>query len=585
MTEVFDALYQASKDGTKFRRLMNIITNRDNILLAFRNIKNNKGSKTKGTTSQTIEDIAKWSTSEMVDNVRYRLNRYKPHSVRRVEIPKPNGKTRPLGIPTIEDRLIQQCIKQVLEPICEAKFHPHSYGFRPERSAEHAISRMSFLSQRSTFHYVVDMDIKGFFDNVNHGKLLKQLWSMGIQDKTLISIISTMLKAEIEGVGIPTKGTPQGGILSPLLANVVLNELDWWISNQWETKETSYPYKTSTCKHNALRRTKLKEMFIIRYADDFKIMCKDYETARRAFIATRQWLKERLFLEISEEKSQIVNLRKRYSDFLGVKIKVVPKRKKWVAISHISDKAGGQIQKALLERIKSLQRNPTIQEVGKFNAYVLGVHNYYKMATRVNLDFNRIAFLVSKSLYNRLKGNRSRDGTKSLAYQRFYGMYNHKTIYISGMALFPIWGIKIRPPMGFSRNICRYTKAGRQKIHENLRLINHKILKYLLENPIPGQSTEYNDNRISLYVGQNGKCVITKRELEIGQMEAHHKVPRSLGGADKYENLLFITRDVHKLIHATNIVTIQYYQQKLGLEEKAIRKVNKLRILAGNCEL
>ncbi|HHW36720.1 MAG TPA: HNH endonuclease [Bacillales bacterium] len=106
-----------------------------------------------------------------------------------------------------------------------------------------------------------------------------------------------------------------------------------------------------------------------------------------------------------------------------------------------------------------------------------------------------------------------------------------------------------------------------------------------MENPIPGQSAEYNDNRISLYVGQNGKCAITKCELEIGQMEAHHKVPRSLCGTDKYDNLLFVTTEVHKLIHATNVETIQYYQQKLGLEEKAIRKVNKLRILAGNCEL
>ena len=132
----------------------------------------------------------------------------------------------------MDDRIIQQCILQVLEPICEAKFHSHSYGFRPNRAASHAIARTTFLMWNSKCHYVVDIDIKGFFDNVNHGKLLKQMWTMGIRDKNLISIIGRILKSKIEGIGIPDKGTPQGGIISPLLSNIVLNELDWWLSDQ-----------------------------------------------------------------------------------------------------------------------------------------------------------------------------------------------------------------------------------------------------------------------------------------------------------------------------------------------------------------
>ncbi|MFQ6931397.1 MAG: reverse transcriptase domain-containing protein [Eubacterium sp.] len=101
--------------------------------------------------------------------------------------------------------MVQQCILQVLEPICEPKFHNHSYGFRPNRSAHHALSRMVSLINLGRHYYCVDVDIKGFFDNVNHGKLLKQIWGLGIRDKRLISIIGKLLKSEIQGEGIPTK--------------------------------------------------------------------------------------------------------------------------------------------------------------------------------------------------------------------------------------------------------------------------------------------------------------------------------------------------------------------------------------------
>lgn len=148
-----------------------------------------------------------------------------------------------VAVPTIEDRLIQQCILQVMEPICEAKFHKHSYGFRPNRNTHHAISRFRFLAFTVKLEYVVDIDIKGFFDNVDHSKLLKQIWSLGIHDKNLLCVISKLLKAPIQGEGVPSKGTPQGGILSPLLSNIVLNELDWWISNQWETFPSKFPYR------------------------------------------------------------------------------------------------------------------------------------------------------------------------------------------------------------------------------------------------------------------------------------------------------------------------------------------------------
>lgn len=201
-----DELYAKSLKGNKFTKLRDIISRTENIKLAYRNIKKNKGSMTKGTDKRNIKDLEKLTEEQLITLVQRKFSWYIPQKVKRVEIPKSNGKTRPLGIPTIMDRLIQQCVLQVLEPICEAKFYERNYGFRPNRNQSHAIAEMHRKIQLHNLHYVIDVDIKGFFDNVDHGKLLKQLWQLGIRDKKLISIISAMLKAEVANIGFPSEG-------------------------------------------------------------------------------------------------------------------------------------------------------------------------------------------------------------------------------------------------------------------------------------------------------------------------------------------------------------------------------------------
>ena len=163
MQSTFDMLYDQSKKGSNFKNLMGIISSSENIKLAYRNIKRNTGSKTAGVDGRTIAHVSKLTEEQFVHYVRNKLQDYKPKAVRRVEIPKPNGKTRPLGIPAIWDRIVQQCILQVLEPIAEAKFFGRSHGFRPNRSVENAIAQSYRLMQHSKMSYVIDIDIKGFF--------------------------------------------------------------------------------------------------------------------------------------------------------------------------------------------------------------------------------------------------------------------------------------------------------------------------------------------------------------------------------------------------------------------------------------
>ena len=232
MQGTFDELYQKSQNGEVFENLMDLILSRDNILLAYRNIKANKGSYTAGTDKKNITDIGSQTPDDVVKRVRFIVtgseHGYRPKPVRRKDIPKPNGKTRPLGIPCIWERLIQQCIKQIMEPICEAKFCNNSYGFRPNRSVEHAINRTYTMLQMMNLHYVIEFDIKGFFDNIDHQTLIKVLRKR-IADERFLRLIWKFLKAgyvENWKYNRTYSGTPQGGIVSPILANIYLDQFD-----------------------------------------------------------------------------------------------------------------------------------------------------------------------------------------------------------------------------------------------------------------------------------------------------------------------------------------------------------------------
>lgn len=593
----FDRLYAESRSGKTFHNLMSIIESEENIRLAYRTLKKNKGSGTAGTDGRAIKDLAEMSEEEYIRLIRKQFSSYHTRPVRRVEIPKPSGKMRPLGIPTIVDRIVQQCIMQVMEPVCEARFSDNSYGFRPNRSAENAIAHCMRLIQVQHMYHVVDFDIKGFFDNVNHAKLIRQIWALGIRDKKLICIIKQMLTAPIvmpDGTTVvPDRGTPQGGILSPLLANIVLNELDWWISSQWETMPTQTEFKTRNNKqgteirshiYRALRRSNLKEMHSVRYADDFKIFCATHEDAVKAYKATEEWLKERLGLDISPEKSKVINLKTQYSDFLGFKMKVRKKGKRYVVRSHMSDKAQKKAHDKLSEGVNSLQHPMDDRDrfirLMKYNAVVSGIHEYYTIATDTVDDFRKLAFCINRQLRNRLKKDISRNGTLRDGFIKEKYGWSKQMRFINGRPIIPVGAVHPRNALNRNKSVNKYTPEGRTLIHRNLK-INTDDMLWLMRHPLKGKSIEYSDNILSLYAAQYGKCGVTGQPMDVHDICAHHKVPKNRGGTDEYSNLILVTKEIHSIIREENEAVAKVYANDLKLDDKAVKKLNKLRKTAG----
>ena len=583
MQHIYDELYAQSKNGNNFYKLLEIIGSEQNICLAYRNLKTNSGSKTAGTDGLTIDDIKHLCDEDIIMKVRSSLDNYQPKSVRRVFIPKSGSdKRRPLGIPCIWDRLVQQCILQVLEPICEPKFHNHSYGFRANRSAHHALGRVTSLINISKYHYCVDVDIKGFFDNVNHGKLLKQIWTLGIRDKRLICIISKMLKAEIDGEGVPEKGTPQGGLLSPLLSLIVLNELDWWVSSQWETFQPKHRNKNGWFQY-AKKHTRLKSGFIVRYADDFKIMCSTYEEAQRFYHSTVDFLNKRLKLEISPEKSKVVNLKKNSSDFLGFKIKVIPKGKTkhgYVAKTDMNQKALKKAKTNLKLKVKDIVRHTTTFQIARYNLAVMGMQNYYCVATNIYNNLTEVSYALLPTTRVRFKKI-----AKLIPFETTSQDFQMKTtgirpqtkiIMIADTPLLPINGVKHKNPLNFSQDICNFTEHGRSKIHEEIALVTKGEIRILLEYKDTTKSVEFNDNRISVFIAQQGNCYITNRRHSPTDMVCIYKNITETD-RDKYQNLVFVEIPISKAILTESVQQAKNWLMNYGVSSQQKKKLNKIR--------
>jgi group II intron reverse transcriptase/maturase len=329
-------------------RLLEEILERDNMNRAYKRVKSNKGAH--GVDGMNVDDLLTYLTihGEAIKHA-IREGKYKPNPVRRVEIPKEEGKTRPLGIPTVVDRVIQQAIAQVLSPIYERQFSDNSFGFRPNRSAHGAIKR-SLENIDAGYKYVVDMDLEKFFDTVNQSKLIEVL-GRTIKDGRVISLIHRYLNAgvvEQHSYRETAEGVPQGGPLSPLLSNIMLNELD---------KEL----------------TKRGHRFV-RYADDLMIFSKSKRAAERTLSNIIPFIEGKLFLKVNKTKTVVGYVGK--VKFLGMAFYVY----KGKARVRIHPKSVAKMRAKI--KLLTARSNGWSNEgrIVKLKQYIRGWINYFKAA-------------------------------------------------------------------------------------------------------------------------------------------------------------------------------------------------------------
>lgn len=370
---------------------------------AYQAVKSNSGAKTSGVDGRDISDFEEELGSNLKDLRKDLKNgSYDPKPVRRTYIPKGDGRVRPLGIPTIKDRIVQETLRMVLEPIYESDFSQYSFGFRPNRSTMDAfqVIKMTITEQKKYF-WVIDTDIKGFFDNVDH-QTLEQIVQERIKDKQIRDLIWEFLKAGIMEEGEyrhSMLGTPQGGIVSPLLANIYLNELDQWVK-EW----------TDLPRHVKKRRRKngKANWKYVRYADDFLLLSNGRKAEVKQMVERlRDYLGNELSLTLSQKKTEIVHADEGF-DFLGFHVErstngmgdeqtqiTIPKEAK----EDFREKvyvATSPEQFNMSERAKIMA----------LNAVIRGWGNYYRHCWNAASVFNSLDSFIWDQMINWLAGKR-----------------------------------------------------------------------------------------------------------------------------------------------------------------------------------
>ena len=374
-------LWATQDSGRRFDDLFNLVYDPAFLMVAWERVATNKGADTPGIDKATAAGAeARDGVLVLLGQIREELKSgsFRPVEVRRVLIPKSNGKLRKLGIPTLADRVVQASLKLVLEPIFEADFKPCSYGFRPNRRAHDAIAEIhSLASGASNYHWLLEADIKACFDEISHTALIGRLRAR-IKDKRICALVKAFLKSGVlTELGTREEtytGTPQGGILSPLLANIALSALDDHFAQIWR-QQMSASYQRRKRRRNGMANYR-----IIRYADDFVIMVSGDRRHAEELREEVAAVLEPLGLRLAPEKTAVVHIDEGF-DFLGFHIRRQRKRgtQKWYVYTKPSRKAIQSIKDKVSEKTYRSTRHQDLNELPRsLNMSLAGWANYFR---------------------------------------------------------------------------------------------------------------------------------------------------------------------------------------------------------------
>ena len=414
-----------SRDDLRLYDLYHLVYEPTWLRLAHDRVAQNTGSITAGCDGinmarfdENLED----NLQRLADDLRNET--FRPLPVRRVMIPKKNGKLRPLGIPSIRDRIVQESMRMVMEPIFEAEFYGHSYGFRPNRSTTDALATIVHRSSAG-YHWVIEGDIKAYFDTIHHQKLM-QLLRRRIRDKKLLRLIWRFLRAGVMEDGLfatTTQGTPQGGIISPLMANVYLHELDMFMSRKADR---------SVSMKRRLRKRGHSNFVHVRYADDFVVMCNGtQEQAVATKQELQQFLTNALHLTLSVEKTKITHIDDGFR-FLGFDIQrgVVSSGEKFPKLLIPQDAIQMIRAKILAMTDKSSCSHSFNAKLMALNQLVRGWAGYYCFAYNAVRVFGKLDTLIFWRMAHWL-GMKFRSRI-SVMLQQYYRSINGVKTFING---------------------------------------------------------------------------------------------------------------------------------------------------------
>lgn len=372
--------WAAQNEQERFGDLFNLVCDPATLLVAWERVKRNRGSRTAGVDGQTRKQVEQRGVERVLEELRQELKSgsYRPLPARERLIPKRSGKLRSLGIPPLRDRIVQMATKLVLEPIYEADFCPTSYGFRPGRRAQDAIEQVRFfIHAPRSYEWVIEGDVEDCFGQIHHGLLMEQV-RRRVTDKRVLQLIRRFLAAgvmtELGTVTATPSGTPQGSILSPLLANIALSVLDRRFEAAWTARTHNQRARDRAKGHPSLR--------MIRFADDFVVLVRGTEAQARAIKEqTAEFMREQMRLTLSPEKTHVTHVDDGF-DLLGFRIVRKPWRgNKYIAYTFPSKRAVREI----MHRIKTLTKRNTMnlsldELIHALNPVLRGWANYHRHA-------------------------------------------------------------------------------------------------------------------------------------------------------------------------------------------------------------